>query len=243
MGVSVSLDDFGTGYSSLGYLSRFTIDKLKIDQGFIHNITTAPRSAAITSASIALAQSLGIAVIAEGVETEGQLGYLRKAGCDEIQGYLFSRPVPHDELAILMGKDNSLIIGGATVEPTHTLLVLLDDEPNVLNALVLLLRHDGYKNLVASSAMEASDLLAINTVQVTISGQRMPDANGTEFLARVSELHPDMMRTEPSAYRDLKVVTDTVNRGAIYRFLSKPWDDEVLRETIREAFRWHQTGK
>jgi EAL domain-containing protein (putative c-di-GMP-specific phosphodiesterase class I) len=108
MGVSISLDDFGTGYSSLGYLSRFTIDRLKIDQGFISNITTNHRSAAIAKATIALAQSLGMIVIAEGVETEGQLGYLSKLGCDEIQGYLFSRPIPPDELAIMIGEEQTL---------------------------------------------------------------------------------------------------------------------------------------
>jgi len=105
IGVSISLDDFGTGFSSLGYLSRFTIDKLKIDQGFIRNITTDPRSAAITNASIALAHSLNISVIAEGVETEDQSDYLRKAGCDQIQGYLLSRPLPPEELAVLVGKN------------------------------------------------------------------------------------------------------------------------------------------
>jgi diguanylate cyclase (GGDEF)-like protein/PAS domain S-box-containing protein len=109
MGVSISLDDFGTGYSSLGYLSRFTIDKLKIDQGFVRNITTDFRSAAITNASIALAHSLNISVIAEGVETEDQLDYLRKAGCDEIQGYLLSRPLPPEELASLISTKKTAI--------------------------------------------------------------------------------------------------------------------------------------
>jgi len=108
MGVSVSLDDFGTGYSSLAYLSRFALDKLKIDQGFVCKITSDARSAAITSASIALARCLGITVIAEGVETEGQLDYLRHAGCDEIQGYLFSEAVPANELALLIAKSTRL---------------------------------------------------------------------------------------------------------------------------------------
>ena len=102
LGVSVSLDDFGTGYSSLAYLSRFTIDKLKIDQSFIRHITTDARSAAITTASIALARSLGTTVIAEGVETQGQLDYLSKAGCDAIQGYLISHPLPPEKMALLL---------------------------------------------------------------------------------------------------------------------------------------------
>lgn len=108
IGVSISLDDFGTGYSSLGYLSRFTIDKLKIDQGFVRNITSDFRSAAITNASIALAHSLNIIVIAEGVETQDQLDYLRKAGCDAIQGYLLSRPLPPEELVALMTRAGTL---------------------------------------------------------------------------------------------------------------------------------------
>lgn len=212
MGVSVSLDDFGTGYSSLGYLSRFTLDKLKIDQGFVRNITTDPRSAAIVNASIALAQRLGITVIVEGVETEGQLGYLRKAGCDEIQGYLFSRPVAPDELASLLGKNGGMVVDGVAMAPMQTLL-LLNDEHHALNILVRLLRHDGYKILVAHSTAEAFELLANNAVQVLICDRRMSEMNNSEFLARVSELHPDTVGMILSGYSDLKVVTDQLKRG------------------------------
>ncbi|WP_426211618.1 bifunctional diguanylate cyclase/phosphodiesterase [Massilia sp. TWP1-3-3] len=109
MGVSISLDDFGTGYSSLGYLSRFMLDKLKIDQTFVRNITTEPRSAAIAQATIALAHGLSLVVIAEGVETEGQLAFLKAIGCDEVQGYLFSRPVPADEMGRLMSGATPLL--------------------------------------------------------------------------------------------------------------------------------------
>ncbi|MES2900604.1 MAG: EAL domain-containing protein [Pseudomonadota bacterium] len=109
MGISISLDDFGTGYSSLGYLSRFMLDKLKIDQTFVRNITTEPRSAAIAQATIALAHGLNLVVIAEGVETEGQLEFLLRIGCDEVQGYLFSRPVTADKMAILLASPTSLL--------------------------------------------------------------------------------------------------------------------------------------
>jgi len=104
LGVSLSLDDFGTGYSSLGYLSRFPLDKLKIDQTFVRNITTEQRSAAIAQATIALAQGLSLAVVAEGVETVGQRDFLGTLGCDVLQGYLYGRPVPAFEMAQLLAK-------------------------------------------------------------------------------------------------------------------------------------------
>lgn len=104
MGVKVSLDDFGTGYSSLAYLSRFPLDKLKIDQCFVRNIITDSKSGAIVDATIALAHGLGLLVIAEGVESADQLNYLRAAGCDEIQGFFISRPVPQGDFATLLAS-------------------------------------------------------------------------------------------------------------------------------------------
>jgi EAL domain-containing protein (putative c-di-GMP-specific phosphodiesterase class I) len=102
MGVSLSLDDFGTGYSSLGYLSRFSLDKLKIDQAFIRNITTDPRSAAIAQATIALAEGLSLKVVAEGVETLAQRDFLGRIGCEVLQGYLYSQPLPAREMGVLL---------------------------------------------------------------------------------------------------------------------------------------------
>lgn len=102
LGVSVAIDDFGTGYSSLAYLSRLPIQALKIDRSFISLLGLGPEHMTIVSTIISLAHALGLEVIAEGVETEAQARVLCQLDCDQMQGFLFHRPLPADDLARLL---------------------------------------------------------------------------------------------------------------------------------------------
>jgi len=108
MGLRVAIDDFGTGYSSLAYLKRFPLDVLKIDRSFIRDIPADQDNAAIATAIIAMAHSLNLKVVAEGIETEEQFDFLREQGCDEIQGYLFSPALSSDEIeTFLLNEDKA----------------------------------------------------------------------------------------------------------------------------------------
>ena len=241
MGVKLAIDDFGTGYSSLGYLKRFSIDYLKIDQSFVREVTSDPDAASICTAIIDLAHNLKLKVIAEGVETDGQMNYLRRRHCDEMQGYYFSRPQPHDKLEALLVRQAALAMPSLDSSDRRAVLVV-DDEPGILSSMRRLLRHDGYEIFTANSGREGFDILARNDIQVILCDQRMPEMNGTEFLSRVRLLYPNTIRIVLSGYTDLESISGAINRGAIYKFLTKPWDDELLRENIREAFRHHDAG-
>jgi diguanylate cyclase (GGDEF)-like protein len=237
MGIDLAMDDFGSGYASLYYLKQFPFDKLKIDCPFVRDITSNPNSSAIARTVIAMAHSLHLKVVAEGVETEGQLRYLRNHGCDEMQGYYFSRPVPAADFARLLRSGRALSLETDVASYAGKSILLVDDELIVLSALEEILTLYGYRVLTAGSAREGFELLANNRVAVVISDYNMPDMNGNEFLCRIREIHPRTVRILITGQGNMETVTDAINKGAIFKFISKPLSCNFLRDTVDEAVR------
>ncbi len=122
-------------------------------------------------------------------------------------------------------------------------LLIVDDEANILSALGRLFRRDGYRLLSASSGQDALALLAENEVGVILSDQRMPGMSGIQFLREARAGWPDTVRIMLSGYTELSSVTDSVNQVAIYKFLTKPWDDDALREAVRKAFHLYRVTR
>jgi CheY-like chemotaxis protein len=234
-GFRLSIDDFGTGFSSLSYLKHLPIQKLKIDRSFIKDIVQNQKDASIVRAIISVANNLGIDVIAEGVETEEQADFLRRERCHNYQGFLCSPAIPIESLLTFLrqpGHAPNYQEPGRD-EPT---LLIIDDEPYVLKSLNRCLRNKGYRILTAGSAEEAFRLLAGTKVHIILSDQRMPVMSGTQFLKEVRKLYPDTIRMIISGYIDLSTVTEAINEGAVYKFLTKPWNDEALRDLVANAF-------
>jgi CheY-like chemotaxis protein len=160
-------------------------------------------------------------VLAEGVETEGQLNLLIANGCDMIQGFFFSEPVAPAQIEQMLRDDRRLPERFLTRSQRKRTLLLVDDEQNIVSSLRRLFRRDGYDIVTANSGAEGLQRLAEVNIDVIVSDQRMPGMTGVEFLRRAKELYPDTVRMVLSGYTELQSITDAVNEGAIYKFPTK----------------------
>jgi response regulator RpfG family c-di-GMP phosphodiesterase len=160
-----------------------------------------------------------------------------------MQGYYFSPPLPVAALEHMLLAGTSLPApedGGA---PSSTTLLLVDEDPGILEALQLLLLEDGYQILQAETAADGLELLALHDVQIILCDPPVTGPHDTDFLDRVKELHPDTLRIVLSD-GDEDALIGTINRGEVHRYYKKPWDDLALRESLRAAFRhyWRLHG-
>lgn len=240
LGINLVLDHFGAGVTSLSYLRRHPFDSIKIDRSLIQDLDSDPDATATTQAIVAMAHSLGLCVQAAGVATEDQCNFLLKNMCDEIQGMLFSPPLPADQITALLQKSPSLPEYLRRFNKPERTLLLVDDEANVLAALKRLLRRDGYRILQANSGQEGLELLMQNDVGVIVSDQRMPGMTGVEFLREARKLCPETVRIVLSGYTEIQSITDAINEGAIYKFFTKPWEDGIIRGHIESAFKYKE---
>jgi len=122
------------------------------------------------------------------------------------------------------------------MNPKHPSVLCVDDEPNILRSLHWMLRKE-FNVMTAPDGASALEMLRRHDFDVIVSDQRMPGMTGVELLRRAKELYPDTVRIVLSGYTELQSITDAINEGAIYKFLTKPWDDEELRLQVRDAFR------
>ena len=234
-GVEITLRDFATGYSNLSQLRTLPVDVLRIDRTCVPDVTAGVGEVSLTRAIINMAHGLRMKVMAEGVTSEGQLTLLVANGCDRMIGDVFSPPVDAQGLFELRQRHTRLPERFMR-RPRERTLLLVDDEPNIVSSLKRLFRRDGYRIVTANSGAEGLERMAEYEVDVVLSDQRMPGMTGVEFLRRAKELYPATVRMVLSGYTELQSITDAINEGAIYRFLTKPWDDEQLRKHVQEAF-------
>lgn len=235
-GIRFSIDDFGTGYSSIGYLKRFPFSQLKIDRSFITDVITEPDSASLVRSMITIGHNLGIRVIAEGVENVGQLGFLRAAGCDELQGYYYSPPLPPQACLQFLQEGSALTLPANILDGDERFLLVVDGDPDTFDALRRALRLESYRMLIADSSDAALNLMATQRVDVVLTGLSLTDMDGVEFLRRIKVIYPEAIRMALCGATEVGSILKAVNEGVIYRFVTRPWDPDDLRNQLREAF-------
>lgn len=236
LGITLTIDDFGTGYSNLSYLKRFPVDKIKLDQSFVREITQSSEALAISQAILAIAHSLHLKVVAEGVETEAQLTLLGRNQCEEVQGYYISRPLYTEQCAAFICEDRRFEIEKIMqLDRSHTVLIV-DVQKDHAQSLAGMLSTSGYRVLTADTPDAGFEMLAIDpTITTVIAEHHLSGMRGLDFLANLKRMYPDVVRVLAGRYTEVNHLLDVMNRNIVFKFLQKPWEGEVVRAVMMEC--------
>ena len=240
LGVGIALDDFGTGYSSLGYLSRFPVDRVKIDRSFVQSLASDTGAAAVVRATLSIARDLQIRVVAEGVETDAELQLLAQQGCDLVQGYLVSHPLPADEFAALLSHSADLpwqhrFAPHALGLPGRNIL-FLTDVADQRGPLLAWLAEQGWHVFLPCTLSEALQLAAAADVPVALIEAQCFGIAGVDLAARLRELYPEIRRLLMLGSEADHCSFDAVNRAGIFGVLPGSQPSELLRSMLKAAY-------
>lgn len=235
LGLSVTLDDLDIGHIHPSYLRSLPIDAVRICAASMQDITVDFARPCMARGWIDLAHDLSWQVWIKDVDDPALLPHLQRHHCEWVQGPAVAKRMSADEFTCYTQTHAGTSASSKTAMRT---LLLVDDEENILASLKRLFRPQGYQIILAHSGQEGLDRLKESSVDVIISDQRMPNMTGVEFLRQAKVLRPETIRIVLSGYTELQSITEAINEGAIYKFLTKPWDDDLLKAQIVEAFRY-----
>jgi diguanylate cyclase (GGDEF)-like protein/PAS domain S-box-containing protein len=247
LGIGIAIDDFGTGYSSLFYLARLPVQTLKIDRSFLVGMIGDQTAMTLVETIISLAHSLHLKVVAEGVETQAQAEVLRKLGCDQMQGYLFSRPLTSAQMKrLLTGDVRSAAVPDAasSSEPRaqgvrRPRVLLADDERDMVLTLAELLRHEGYETRGVFKGADVVPAMEDFDPDVVLIDIAMPDQSGWDIARQIrAKRGPDRPTLIAISGTYKQAADQTLGRlGGFNYYLAKPCDPNVLFALLRRNVR------
>jgi diguanylate cyclase (GGDEF)-like protein len=252
LGIGIAIDDFGTGYSSLFYLARLPVQTLKIDRSFIVGMVGDPAALTLVETMISLAHSLHLKVVAEGVETEEQADVLRQLGCDQMQGYLFSRPLTSTQMRSLLAGQPSRAARPPEGAPDRSgalpsqstpqaqrrpRVLLADDERDTVLTLAELLRLEGYDARGVFAGADVAPAVLEFDPDVVLIDIAMPDRSGWEVAREIRAKHgPDRPTLIAISGMYKQAADQTLGKlGGFNYYLAKPCDPSVLLALLRNV--------
>ncbi|MFP5363462.1 MAG: EAL domain-containing protein [Thermoleophilia bacterium] len=247
LGVSLALDDFGTGYSSLAYLRQLDLDEVKIDQAFVRGLGANVSDTAIVASVLSLAHALNRTVVAEGVETTGQLEHLRSLGCDLAQGFLLAPPMPPEELALLIGESaRGVRLRPGTDddgEPALQTVLVVDDEPVIRQLARMCLTAGGFSIEEAGTGSSALAASRRSPPACVLLDVELPDSSGLDVCAALRQ-HP---ATSDCTIVVLTSAAQNMTKAEAFAagaddYIVKPFVPRDLCARVRAALRRRETG-